>query len=137
MEYTQWGLHWHTAHILNFHLFDVWVVLFFHATKENKNSFWLTVIYKFILMALIYFYSCLYGNVGGGDNCVLVHIVYGTYNDYYVEGKEMYLWSVFCLLSVTFMKFICLVLWWRHMHIYVKKFSTWLFEFNTKPVMED
>lgn len=40
-------------------------------------------------MALIYFYGCLYGNVGGGDNCVLVHIVYGTYNDYYVEGKEM------------------------------------------------
>lgn len=68
---------------------DVWVVLLFHATKENKNSFWLTVIYKFILMALIYFYGCLYGNVGGGDNCVLVHIVYGTYNDYYVEGKEM------------------------------------------------
>lgn len=41
-------------------------------------------------MALIYFYGCLYGNVGGGDNCVLVHKLYGTYNsDYYVKGKEM------------------------------------------------
>lgn len=55
-------------------------------------------------MALIYFYGCLYGNVGGGDNCVLVHKLYGTCNngDYYVKGKEMCLLSVLCLVSVIF-----------------------------------
>lgn len=78
-------LHWHVAYIeFPFYTYitigsTITVFLFvFDTTMEKWKLFWLTVIYKFSLMALIYSYSCLYGNVGGGETSVLVHKLYGT-----------------------------------------------------------